>query len=143
VLIGLIRGSDGAMSIEGVSAADEIDAIIANAGDWRADALGRLRRIITGADAEISEAIKWRKPSRPEGVATWMCHGNVCMADLLKRAVRLTFPKGARIDDRTGIFNARLDSGSVRAVDFFEDSHIDADSLRDLVRRAVAINRAG
>ena len=131
------------MSTEGVSAADEIQAIIANVGDWRGDVLARLRRIITDADSEIAEAIKWRKPSKPEGVATWVCDGNICMADLLKRAVRLTFPKGARIDDPTGLFNARLDSGSVRAVDFFEAAPIDDEALRDIVRRAVALNRQG
>lgn len=129
------------MSAEPRSAADEIDAIIANVGDWRGDVLARLRRIITGADAEIVEAITWRKPSKPEGVATWVCDGNICMADLLKRAVRLTFPKGARIDDPTGLFNARLDSGSVRAMDVFEGAPIDDDALRDLVRRAVAVAR--
>ena len=93
------------------------------------------------ADPEISEAIKWRKPSKPEGVATWVCDGNVCMADLLKSAVRLTFPKGAGIDDPAGIFNARLDSGSVRAIDFFEGAAIDEEALRQVMLRAVALNR--
>jgi len=128
------------MSTDG-DATTEIDAIIANAGDWRGPTLARLRRVITSADPDIVEAIKWRKPSKPEGVATWTRDGNVCMADLLKRAVRLTFPKGARIDDPAGLFNARLDSGTVRAIDVVEDSRIDDDALRELVRRAVAANR--
>ena len=123
------------------TAAAEIDAIIAGAGGWRGETLARLRRIILSADPGIVEAIKWRKPSRPEGVATWVATGNICMADLLKRAVRLTFPKGARIEDPTGLFNARLDSSGVRAVDYFEDSGIDEDVLREVVRRAVAIDR--
>ena len=129
------------MGTEGTSAANEIDAIIANVGGWRAEVLARVRRVISGADPEISEAIKWRKPSRPEGVATWVCDGNICMADLLKAAVRLTFPKGAEIDDPNALFNARLDSGSVRAIDLFEGAEIDEESLRDLVRGAVALNR--
>ena len=129
------------MVTEGTSAANEIDAIIAKAGGWRAEVLARVRRVISGADPEISEAIKWRKPSRPEGVATWVCDGNICMADLLKAAVRLTFPKGAEIDDPNALFNARLDSGSVRAIDLFEGAEIDEESLRDLVRGAVALNR--
>ncbi len=129
------------MSTEGTSAAAEIDAIIANAGGWRADTLARLRRVVSGADPEISETIKWRKPSRPEGVATWVCDGNICMADLLKAAVRLTFPKGAGIDDPAGLFNARLDSGSVRAIDVVEGAAIDEEALRQIVLRAVALNR--
>jgi hypothetical protein len=129
------------MGTDRASATEEIDAIIAAVDGWRAAALTRLRRVIMSADPEIVEEIKWRKPSRPEGVATWVCHGNICMADLLKAAVRLTFPKGARVDDPTGVFNSRLDSSSVRAIDVFEDSRIDDDSLRQLVRRAVALNR--
>ncbi|MGN6743336.1 MAG: DUF1801 domain-containing protein [Amnibacterium sp.] len=124
-------------------AAAQIDAIIAAAGDWRGDVLAQLRRVVVRADPGIVEAIKWRKPSRPEGVATWMCEGNVCMADLLKRAVRLTFPKGARIDDPAGLFNARLDSGGVRAIDWVEGAPIDDEALGALVARAVALNRAG
>lgn len=122
-------------------AAAEIDPIIAGAGGWRGETLARLRGVILSADPGIVETIKWRKPSRPEGVATWVCTGNICMADLLKRAVRLTFPKGARIEDPAGLFNARLDSSGVRAIDVFEDSPIDDDALRELVRRAVAVDR--
>ena len=129
------------MSTEDVTAADAIDAIIANAGDWRAATLTELRDVILSADAHIVEAIKWRKPSKPEGVATWVEHGNICMADLLKNAVRLTFPKGARVDDPTKLFNTRLDSNSVRAVDFFKDSPIDTVALRQVVRRAIEVNR--
>jgi hypothetical protein len=121
--------------------ADEIDAIIANVGGWRGATLAELRRVILSADPDIAEEIKWRKPSKPEGVATWMCDGNICMADLLKSAVRLTFPKGAQVDDPTGIFNTRLDSNSVRAVDFFEDSRIDETAFRRLMQQAVAVNR--
>lgn len=130
------------MSESETSAAAEIEAIIAAAGGWRADSLARLRRTIVSADADIVEEIKWRKPSKPEGVATWVCHGNVCMADVMKRAVRLTFPKGARLHDPLGLFNARLDGGTVRAIDLFEGSEIDDDALRQLVRDAVALNRS-
>lgn len=131
------------MNAEHASAAEEIDAIVANAGDWRGATLSALRDVITSADPAITEAIKWRKPSKPEGVATWMVDGNLCMADLLKRAVRLTFPKGARIEDPSGLFNARLDSGTVRAVDVAEDERIDVDALRAIVRRAIGLNREG
>ena len=129
------------MSADGVSARKEIDAIIAKVGGWQAVTLTDIRRVILSADVDIVEAIKWRKPSKPEGVATWVSGGNICMADLLKNAVRLTFPKGARVDDPTKLFNTRLDSNSVRAIDFFEDSRVDDDALRRLVQRAIAVNR--
>jgi hypothetical protein len=129
------------MSTDDVSAAKEIDAIIATVGGWRAATLGEARRVILSADADIVEEIKWRKPSRPEGVATWMNDGNICMADLLKNAVRLTFPKGARVHDPTKLFNTRLDSNSVRAIDFFEGARIDEDALRRVVQAAIAVNR--
>jgi len=123
------------------SIAHQIDAIIAKAGGWRGATLARVRAVITGADPDIIEEIKWRKPSRPEGVATWVCDGNICMADVLKSAVRLTFPKGPRIADPDGLFNSRLDSGAVRAIDYFEDSTVDDAALGRLIRRAVAANR--
>ncbi|MGN6742116.1 MAG: DUF1801 domain-containing protein [Amnibacterium sp.] len=131
------------MSTEESGAAAEIDAIIANAGDWRGPLLAELRSVILSAEPDVVEAIKWRKPSRPEGVATWMCEGNLCVADLLKRAVRLTFPKGAKLDDPTALFNARTDSATVRAIDFPEHARVDADGLRGLVRAAIAANREG
>ena len=125
------------------SVAEEIDAIIAKAGGWRGETLARVRRVIVSAVPEIVEAIKWRKPSRPEGVATWMLDGNICMADVLKSAVRLTFPKGTRIADPDGVFNARLDSSGVRAIDFAEGVEVDDAALERLVQRAVAVNREG
>lgn len=125
------------------SVAAEIDAIITQAGGWRGETLARLRRVIVEADPEIVEAIKWRKPSRPEGVATWMLEGNICVADVLKNAVRLTFPKGTRIADPDGLFNARLDSSGVRAIDYAQGAAVDDAALERLVQRAVAANREG
>ena len=125
------------------SIAREIDAIIAKAGGWRGETLAHVRRVITGADPGIVEEIKWRKPSRPEGVATWVLDGNICMADVLKAAVRLTFPNGTRIADPDGLFNARLDSSGVRAIDFVEGAEVDDAALANLVQRAVAVNREG
>jgi len=122
-------------------AAGEIDAIIANIDGWRGETLARLRRVILSAGPGIVEAVKWKKPSKPEGVATWMSDGNLCMADVLKRAVRLTFPHGARLDDPQKLFNTRLDSNSVRAIDVFENVRLDEDALRRLVRQAAAVNR--
>jgi hypothetical protein len=129
------------MSADEHSAPKEIDAIIANAGGWKAATLAEVRRVILSADADIVEEIKWRKPSKPEGVATWMNQGNLCMADLLKNAVRLTFPKGAEVEDPSGLFNTRLDSKTVRAIDFFENSSIDTTALQRLIQSAVAVNQ--
>lgn len=130
------------MDDSGAASGKEIDEIIAGAGGWRAETLAQIRRVVVGADDGISEQIKWRKPSKPEGVATWVCEGNVCMADVMKKAVRLTFPQGARLDDPAGLFNARLDGTTVRAIDFFEQSTIDEERLRRLVREAVRANHA-
>lgn len=126
--------------MEPTSAAEQIDAIINRADDWRGQTLARLRAIITAADAELVEEIKWRKPSRPEGVPVWSHGGIVCVADLLKSAVRLTFPGGAQLPDPLGLFNARLDSKTVRAIDFFVDVEIPAAGLTQLVRAASELN---
>ena len=80
--------------------------------------------------------MKWKKPSRPEGVAVWMHGGNLCMADVLKKAVRLTFPNGAALTDPAGLFNTRLDSKSVRAIDSLEGDVIDEGALQALIVQA-------
>ena len=121
-------------------AAQEIDAIISNADDWRGELLSRLRGIVLAADPAIDEDVKWRKPSRPEGVPVWSVGGIVCIGEMLKSAVRLTFPKGAQLKDAKGLFNARLDSKSVRAIDFREGGKLPEAGLKALVRAAVVLN---
>ena len=115
----------------------EIDDIIAMHADWHGQRLVELRRVILGAAPGIVEAVKWKKPSRPEGVAVWMHGGNLCMADVLKRAVRLTFPNGAALNDPAGLFNTRLDSKSVRAIDSFEGDVVDETALKALIVEAI------
>lgn len=122
------------------SAAREIDAIIKAPGDWRGKTLARLRAAIQTADPGLVEEIKWRKPSRPEGVPVWSHDGILCVADILKSAVRLTFPKGAQIKDPRKLFNTRLDSKTVRAVDFFEGEIVDDAALQAIIRQAVKLN---
>jgi len=122
-------------------AAEEIDAIIRNSPDWRGDTLARLRGIVLDAGAPVVEDVKWKKPSRPEGVPVWSLDGIICTGEMLKNAVRLTFPKGARIADPEKLFNARLTSNSVRAVDFFEGDAIPAPAVKALIREAVALNQ--
>src|SRR5579862_3590508 len=100
------------------SASQQIDDIVNQLGDWRGEKLSQLRSIIRGAHPAAVEEVKWKKPSRPEGVPVWS-HGKiVCVGDVLKSAVRLTFPKGAWLNDPKKLFNARLDSNTVRAIDF-------------------------
>ena len=102
--------------------------------------LSRLREIVLSADPAISEDVKWRKPSRPEGVPVWSADGNVCIGEMLKNAVRLTFPKGAHIKDPKKLFNARLDSKSVRAIDVHEGDTPPTAALKALVLEAVRVN---
>jgi hypothetical protein len=121
-------------------ASKEIDAIIKKSDDWRGATLSLLRGIVLGAGPAVVEEVKWKKPSRPEGVAVWSLDGIVCIGEMLKSAVRLTFPKGARMKDPKKLFNARLDSGSVRAVDFREGEKVPEAALKALIREAVGLN---
>ena len=121
-------------------ATQEIDAIISKAGDWRGEMLSRLRGIVLGAGPPVVEEVKWKKPSRPEGVPVWSLHGIVCIGEMLKNAVRLTFPKGAQLKDPKKLFNARLNSGSVRAIDFSEGENVPEAALRALILEAVGLN---
>lgn len=125
------------------SASEQIDAIVQAPGDWRGERLARLRAVIKGADPAAVEEVKWRKPSTPAGVPVWSHDGTICVADTLKNAVRLTFPKGALVLDPRGLFNARLESKSVRAIDSHEGDEVDEAALRGLVLDAVALNRSG
>lgn len=125
--------------MESLSASQQIDAIISEYPDWRGQVLAELRQIIGQADPDLVEEIKWRKPSRPEGVAVWTHNGNVCIGEILKRAVRLTFPKGALLHDPQRLFNTRLDSKSVRAIDVTEGATIDKAALTALVVEAVSL----
>jgi hypothetical protein len=123
-------------------AAEQIDNIIAKAGDWRGTTLAHLRAIIKEADPSVVEEVKWKKPSKPEGVPVWSHEGILCVADTLKSAVRLTFPNGARLQDPKKLFNTRLESKAVRAIDFHRDDTLDAATLKALILEAVQLNTA-
>src|SRR5512146_389293 len=115
----------------------EIDAIIQEQSDWRGQKLAQLRALIRQADPAVVEEVKWKKPSRPQGVPVWSHSGNVCVADILKNAVRQTFPKGAQMKDPQKLFNTRLDSKTVRAVDFRESDPVDEEAFKALFLEAV------
>src|SRR6059058_4446317 len=121
------------------SASQQIDAIVRKTAGWRGERLGQLRALIRGADPGVIEEVKWKKPSRPEGVPVWSHDGIVCIGEALKNAVRLTFPKGAQLKDPRGLFNARLDSKTIRAVDIGQDARILDAAVRALVRDAVRV----
>lgn len=118
----------------------EVTEIIKGLGDWRGKMLAQLRAAIKKADPRVVEEVKWKKPSRPEGVPVWSHEGIVCIGEALKNAVRLTFPKGAFIKDSKRLFNARLDSNSVRAIDFREGDAVDESALKALILAAVRLN---
>ncbi len=123
------------------SASQEIDAIITKSNDWRGETLSRLRDIVLGAGPPIIEEVKWKKPSKPEGVPVWSLDGIVCIGEMLKNVVRLTFPKGAQMKDPKRLFNARVDSNTVRAIDFSEGETPPKTALKALVREAAGLNK--
>jgi len=127
-------------SPKGKSPSQEIDAIIAEPGDWRGEKLAQLRAAIRKADPAVVEEVKWKKPSKPSGVPVWSHSGTICIADTLKNAVRLTFPKGAQVKDPQKLFNTRLDSKTVRAIDFHEGEAVDEAALKALILDAVGLN---
>lgn len=122
------------------SDAQQIDAIIKHTAGWRGKKLSQLRACIRKADPALVEQVKWKMPSKPSGVPVWSHDGIICIADTLKNAVRLTFPKGAQLKDPKKLFNTRLDSKTVRAIDFFEDDNVDAAALKRLILDAVKVN---
>ena len=126
----------------GSDASKKIDERIKELGDWRGTTLGKARAVITGADPEIVEEWKWEKPSSG-GVPVWSCHGGICTGEAYKNVVKLTFFKGASLDDPAGLFNASLEGKVRRAIDFKENDKIDERALTTLVRHAVALNRSG
>jgi hypothetical protein len=127
---------------KGADVSAEIDAIIAGIGDWRGALLSQLRATIVKADTSIVEEVKWKKPSRPSGVPVWSSNGIICVGEPLKSAVRLTFPKGASFKDPKKLFNARLDSKTVRAIDVHEGERVDKPALKSLITQAITLNTA-
>ena len=122
------------------TASEQIDSRIASLGDWRGATLARLRRLIREADADIVEEVKWRKPSNPAGVPVWERGGIICTGEIYKDKVKLTFARGALLDDPSGLFNASLEGGTRRAIDLRDGEEIDERGFKALVREAVALN---
>jgi len=113
-----------------------IDARIAELGDWRGEMLARVRKLIAQAVPDVTEEWKWR------GVPVWYRDGMICTGETYKSAVKVTFAKGAQLDDPSGLFNASLDGNVRRAIDIHEGETLDATAFKTLVKQAVALNRA-
>jgi hypothetical protein len=117
-----------------------IDAKITAMGDWRGETLARVRALIRQADPDIVEAVKWRKPSNPNGVPVWEHDGIVCTGETYKDKVKLTFASGAALEDPSGLFNSSLDGNVRRAIDIGEGETFDETALKALIRAAVELN---
>jgi len=120
-----------------------IDARIKKLGDWRGETLARVRAVIKQADPEVVEEVKWRKPSNAMlGVPVWEHHGIICTGETYKSYVKLTFAKGAALEDPSGLFNSSLEGNVRRAIDIHEGDKIDEKALKAIIRAAVALNTA-
>ena len=125
------------------TASQEIDERIAGMDDWCGETLGRVRALIRKADPEVVEEVKWRKPSNAmSGVPVWSHDGLLCTGETYRDKVKLTFAKGASLEDPAGLFNASLDGGTRRAIDFRQGDQVDEEAFTALIRSAVALNAA-
>jgi hypothetical protein len=124
-------------SQESESPSQLIDARIKELGDWRGEMLSRLRAIVKEADPEVVEEWKWR------GVPVWSHNGIICTGETYQNVVKMTFAKGASLEDPSGVFNSSLEGNTRRAIDFHERDKIDEKALKALVRAAVALNMSG
>jgi hypothetical protein len=113
-----------------------IDARIEELGDWRGEMLGRLRALVKEADPEVVEEWKWR------GVPTWYHDGIICTGETYKSVVKMTFAKGAALEDPLGLFNSSLEGNTRRAIDFHEGEKVDEKALKALIRAAVSLNES-
>ena len=112
-----------------------------DSGDWRAEMLSRVRTLIKQADPEVVEEVKWRKPSNAmQGVPVWSHAGIICTGETYKAVVKMTFAKGASLEDPSGLFNSSLEGNVRRAIDIHEGDKIDENALKALIRAAVALN---
>jgi hypothetical protein len=116
------------------SPAGEIDARIAELGDWRGERLAQIRALIKEADPEVVEEWKWK------GTPVWEHDGIICTGETYKKVVKMTFLKGASLEDPAGLFNSSLEGNTRRAIDFHEDDEVDEEALKALIREAVALN---
>ena len=128
---------DRPKSDEAPSATAEVTAWLKALDGWEGRSLSRARQLLLEVDPGIREAIKWRKPSNPDGVPVWYHRGILCIGGVLKKRVRVTFPEGAALSDPKHLFNACLEAGSMRAIDMPEEYKLDRLAFKSLVRAAI------
>ncbi|HEY5804241.1 MAG TPA: DUF1801 domain-containing protein [Lysobacter sp.] len=126
----------GSNEVKEGSVSEQIEAQIRELGDWRGKTLAKVRAIVKAADPEVVEELKWR------GVPTWSHDGIICTGETYKTAVKMTFAKGASLDDPSSLFNSSLDGNTRRAIDIHEGDEIDEKALKALIRAAVALNQS-
>ena len=127
------------MAADKSDASKQIDDRIRALGDWRGETLGKVREIIRAADPEVVEEWKWAKATSP-GTPVWSHDGGICTGEAYKSVVKLTFFKGASLEDPAGLFNSSLEGKVRRAIDIREGEELDEPALTDLIQRAVALN---
>ena len=130
----MAKRKSGSEEGQGDSPSQLIDARIEELGDWRGEMLARIRALIKEADPEVVEEWKWR------GVPTWYHAGMICTGETYKEVVKMTFAKGASLEDPSGLFNSSLEGNTRRAIDFHQGDEIDEEALKALIRAAVALN---
>jgi hypothetical protein len=135
-----VKKSSPKESEAGDSPSQLIDARIKELSDWRGETLARVRALIRAADPEVVEEVKWRKPSNMLGVPVWEHDGIICTGETYKDKVKLTFARGAALEDPKSLFNSSLEGGTRRAIDFHEGDKIDEEALKALFRAAAALN---
>jgi len=126
----------------GQSASELISKRIVELGDWRGETLGRMRTLIKEADPDVVEEMKWIKSSNP-GTPVWSHGGIICTGESYKSVVKLTFARGASLEDPARLFNSSLDGNVRRAIDIHEGDEVDESAFTALVRQAVALNSSG
>jgi hypothetical protein len=127
------------MANDEINASELIDERVRELGDWRGEVLSKVRGIIKEADPDVVEEWKWVKPTNP-GTPVWFHNGGICTGETYKNAVKITFFKGAALDDPSGLFNSSLDAKVRRVIDIKEDDKINEGALKDLIGEAVALN---
>jgi hypothetical protein len=128
--------------IRKIVSAKKIRERIHELGDWRAEMLSSVRVLMKQADPEVVEEVKWIKPTNPLGTVIWSHYGSICTFEVYKNHVKMTFSRGASLDDPNGLFNSSLDARVWRAIDFHEGDKVNERALKNLVRSAIALNSA-
>lgn len=123
------------------AASKEIDNIIVSFGGWKADLLKQLRQTIKQAHPNVTEAVKWKTPSRPLGLPVWSDEGILCIAEVWKDNIKLIFFKGAQLNDPQGVFNARLQSKTDRAIELRQGDAVPEPAVKELIVQAVQLNK--